>query len=180
MEARMAETHKLRIKIGDAEFEAEGSQESIKLQYDAFLAALAAAPKAAPASARSTSSSHSSTDTAAGANQDQDQLVAKAYNGDADKDLVSLKYLPKGETREADALLLLIYGYSKLKGAEAVLGTQLLRAARQSGLTLDRVDRHIVKHDAFLMKGGARKGMKYSLNNQGFVKAAELLSQLMT
>jgi hypothetical protein len=174
----MAETHKLRIKIGDAEFEAEGSQESIKLQYDAFLAALAATPKSAAKPPFPWEGQGGGAPDPA-ANQDQDQLIGKAYNVDGDKDLVSLKYLPKGENREADALLLLLYGYSKLKGAEAVLGTQLLKAARQSGLTLDRVDRHIAKHDAFLMKGGARKGMKYSLNNQGFVKAAELLKLLM-
>jgi hypothetical protein len=173
----MVETHKLRIKIGDAEFEAEGSQESIKLQYDAFLAALAAAPKASvvlPRAAGGSDAGHRGGDLVP-----DDQFITKAFNTDADKDLVSLKYLPKGEGREADALLLLIYGYSKLKGAEAVLGTQLLKAARQSGLTLDRVDRHIAKHDAFLMKGGTRKGMKYSLYNQGVTKAAEVLKLLM-
>lgn len=178
----MPETHKLRIKIGDAEFEAEGSQESIKLQYDAFLAALAATPKAAPVSPPGNSFPWNGVQGVGAAGDigaNQDQLIAKAYNADGDKDLVSLKYLPKGDAREADALLLLLYGYSKLKGAEAVLGTQLLRAARQSGLPLDRVDRHIAKHETFLMKGGARKGMKYSLNNQGFVKAAELLKLLM-
>jgi hypothetical protein len=175
----MAETHKLRIKIGDAEFEAEGSQESIKLQYDAFLAALAVTPRA-PAARGGEGGGGIDHGGGRTTTEDQDQLIAKAYIGDADKDLVSLRYLPKGENREADALLLLIYGYSKLKGAEAVLGTQLLRAARQSGLTLDRVDRHVAKYDSFLRKGGARKGMKYSLNNQGFVKAAELLDQLIT
>ncbi len=95
------------------------------------------------------------------------------------KDLISLRYLPKTEMAESDALLLLLYGYEKLKGQDAVLGTQLLRAAKQSGLTFERVDRPLSRHESLLLKGGARKGTKYSLNNQGRIKAMEILRTLL-
>ncbi len=171
----MSETHKLRIKIGDAEFEAEGSEASVKVQYEAFLAALAmkhatSVTMEKPAEGSIATSGETDSD------QERD-LIAKAFN--ASEDLVSLKYLPKGDAKEADALLLLLFGYSRLRSAESVLGTQLLRAARQSGLSIERVDRYIGKHDAYLLKGGARKGLKYSLNNQGVMKSKELLKQLL-
>jgi len=179
----MSDTHKLRIRIGDAEFEAEGSESSVKAQYDAFLQALAAqgaAEARAPAAPGSAPKDHieqnGEPDESAGVDE---ALIEKAYLLGKDG-LVSLKYLPKSDQREADALLLILFGYTTLKQADAVLGTQLTRAARQSGISIDRVDRALAKHDTLLLKGGARKGVKYSLNNQGRVKAQEMLKQMLT
>ena len=88
------------------------------------------------------------------------------------KDMVSLNMLPsKSTTKESDTLLMLLYGYAVLKGQDMMLGTQLIRAARQSGISLDRIDRALVKYDSLLLKGGQRKGRKYGLNNQGKKKA---------
>ena len=33
-------THKIKVKLGDAEFEAEGAEETVQAQYDQFLTAL--------------------------------------------------------------------------------------------------------------------------------------------
>ena len=80
---------------------------------------------------------------------------------------------------ESDALLLLLYGYAQLRNQDQVLGTQLLRAAKQSGLNLERVDRALSKHESLLLKGGARKGTKYSLNNQGRTRAVEIMKAML-
>jgi hypothetical protein len=95
------------------------------------------------------------------------------------KDGISLKYLPKGDNRDADAALLLLLGFWKLKGEEAVLGTHLIKAARVSGITLDRIDRALMKHKSLFLTGGARKGVRYTLNNQGKLKAQEMLKALL-
>lgn len=176
----MADAQKLRIKIGDAEFEAEGSEASIKFQFDAFLAALSAANAAAPKALPPLNTGGNGNGTPDRVDKVPEKtLIDRVFSLGKDG-IVSLKYLPKGDQKEADALLLLLYGYATLKGADAVLGTQLIQAARVSGITLDRIDRAISKHEALLLKGGARKGMRYSLNNQGRVKAEEILMQMMT
>jgi len=176
MEARMTNSpHKVRIKLGDAEFEAEGTEESVKQQYADFLAALAARPSPtsqqqhAPKPADGKPLPAGSLDAA---------LMDRVFN--LDGDLVSLQFLPKTETATADALMLLLYAYSTLKNQDMVLGTQLTRAARQSGLGIERVDRSFGKYEteSLLLKGGAKKGTKYGLNNQGKVKAQEILNKL--
>jgi hypothetical protein len=179
MEARMTEAHKLRIKIGDAEFEASGTEETVKAQFEAFLAAVGAGAgkTSTPKSQETPPGDKNGEQLSGGAGADDDLLLQAVVVG---KDLVSLKYLPKGDNRDADALLLLLYAYSKLRKEDSVLGTQLLRAAKVSGLSLERVDRTMAKHESYILKGGARKGMKYSLNNQGKAKAQELLKQMLT
>lgn len=176
----MSDPHKVTIKIGDAEFSAEGDKETVAKQFEAFLAALAHKPSAPPPSpaAPATPAGGSNGDDNGGATAEDasSDIVKKAFK--ASKDIVSLNYLPRTSQKEADTLLLLLYGYAVLKGQDQVLGTQLIRAARQSGISLDRVDRAIGKHDSLLLKGGARKGVKYGLNNQGVKTAKEMLTAL--
>jgi hypothetical protein len=166
--------HKVRIKIGDAEFEAEGSEESVKQQYADFLAALSARaststppPSPPPPNGAGASTGDVGTD-----------LINRVFK--IDGDLVSLQFLPKGENVNADALMLILYGYHALKNQQMILGTQLVRAANQSGLGLDRVDRSLDGYEGqnMVLKGGVRKGTKYGLNNQGKKKAEEMLKAL--
>ena len=193
----MVETpYKVRIKIGDAEFEAEGEKATVDAQFAAFLAAMSAQPKPAPA-AHAPQPLHASGAATAGdqggGNGNGDGGGDNGQNGDAldsamlkkafsnAKDMVSLNMLPnKSSSKESDTLLMLLYGFMVLKGQEMVLGTQLIRAARQSGITLARVDRAIAKYDTLLLKGGQRKGVKYGLNNQGQRKAKEMITELLS
>ncbi|HYI47113.1 MAG TPA: hypothetical protein VEX35_01495 [Allosphingosinicella sp.] len=177
----MSDPHKVTIKIGDAEFSAEGDKETVAKQFEAFLAALAIAPRASapakPAEDLATDAGNNGSETTDAIDNDADSaMLKKAFQ--VAKQVVSLKYLPRTSQKEADALLLLLYGYAALKGEEQVLGTQLINAARISGVNLDRIDRTIAKHDSLLLRGGARKGMKYGLNNQGKLKAKEMLTAL--
>jgi hypothetical protein len=173
----MVESHKIRIKIGDAEFEAEGAEEAVKAQFEAFMAAVAACPS------NSRNVPKQETDGAGAdevpmTDESRQELLNKAFV--VGKDVVSLKFLPKTETAHPDTLILLLYGYRKLRGEDAVLSTQLLNAARVSGLKLERIDRTIAKHENLLLSGGARKGTKHGLNNQGLIYAENLLrKQLM-
>ena len=49
------------------------------------------------------------------------------------------------------------------------------KASAQSGLTIDRLDRVMAKNEPYCLKGGLKKGTYYSLNNQGLMKAGEVL-----
>ena len=165
--------HKLRIKIGDAEFEAEGSEEAVKQQYAEFLAALSTAP----AASKKLGTADAKTATSQLSEAPDASLISQAFEGEGET--ISLKFLPKTETQHPDALLLLLYGYDRLKNQPMVLGTQLLKAAKQSGLQIDRIDRSIAAHEGLLLRGGTRKGTKYGLNNQGKIKALEVLRQCL-
>jgi hypothetical protein len=167
--------HRVRIKIGDAEFEAEGSEESVKQQYADFLAAMAARPAATATPKQQAPGGTTPPPDGAGITDD---LMASVFK--VDGDLISLQFLPKGENVKADALMLLLYAYATLKNQQMVLGTQLVRAANQSGLGLERVDRSLDGYEGqnLVLKGGVRKGTKYGLNNQGKKKAEELLKAL--
>jgi hypothetical protein len=169
--------HKVRVKIGDAEFEAEGSEETVREQYSSFLAALPAAAQAST-KAKGADQSTPDQDAASRDNSPEDAswgaLLARAFK---DEDgIVSLRLHPKGDNRDADALLMIIYGYHALKQVREVPTTHLGRSAAQTGLGLDRIDRVMAKNEPYCMKGGERKGTYYALNNPGTKRAKELLT----
>jgi hypothetical protein len=165
----MSGPHKVRVKIGDAEFEAEGSEETVKEQYDRFLASLPAAQ-----TAKKLGDTASADEGRQAAGGDPDTALARAFKDEAD--VVSLRLHPKGDNRDADALLMILYGYLMLKGQREVLSTQLARSAAQTGLGLDRIDRTMAKNEPYCGRGGERKGTYYSLNNVGINRAKELLA----
>jgi hypothetical protein len=92
---------------------------------------------------------------------------------------LSLLVMPQTQTVNADSIILLIYGYQKLLKRDAVNSTELMESAKWSGLRIDRIDRSLVNgHAAFIVKGGSRKGSRYSLNNRGMLYAQELLEKM--
>ena len=178
---------RLRIRIGDAEFDGEGEEQTIREQYQLFLEALSSAPpQREPISLRANPQQQTDNPTTTttpppaptGANGgDFDQsLLERAFA--QTKDIISLRHLPEGRNREADALLALLYGYLKLKGERDVYGVRLMKAAIQSGLSIDRVDRVIAAHRGYFIRGGARRGAHYSLNNQGERKVEQVLRDM--
>ena len=49
--------------------------------------------------------------------------------------------MPNTEKAEADALLLLLYGYTRIKNQHDVTALRLAQAAKQTGIQADRLDR---------------------------------------
>lgn len=166
--------YKLRIKIGSSEFEAEGDQEMVKEQYRLFLDVLSSTSTGDQETARETASNG---DSGRVQESGQEQIgpvtLGRAYS--EVKDLVSLRALPEGESGQADALLLILYGYLVLRDQHSVNSTELMKAARQSGLQIDRTDRVMSQHKGLFIRGGARKGTRYTLNNRGETRAKQIL-----
>ena len=96
-----------------------------------------------------------------------------------DDGAVTLKVLPKGGDTNADAVLLLLYGYYRLKNEEYVLVTQLFRAAEQSGIPVRRPVSRYVRNSSLVVRGGQRKGSHFSLSRQGIVMAEEITAKLI-
>jgi len=166
----------IRMKIGDAEFEADvPSDEVVQQMYDRFLAAIEKRAPEAASKKPPLSGDTKTTETPNGS--EADGLVQRIFELRPDG-FVALKMLPKGEQKEADAFLLILYGYRKLKGEETILGTHLLRAAEFSGLQAYRPAHALAVHERYVIRGGYKKGSTYALNNQGIVKAEEIAAKI--
>ncbi len=184
----METTHRIKIKLGDAEFDAEGPSDLINAQFSAFLEAVSnATPKAAPAPVAPSSdasgdaanaNSAASVPTAATPN-------APSVSGDTlsrvfkVNDTVSLLATPKTDKPAADALLAILYGYDRMKSISAVTGTTLMKAAKQSGINIDRIDRVMGTRDEFVNFAGVKKGRRYSLNNRGTEEAEKIIRKMI-
>jgi hypothetical protein len=162
--------HTLRIKIGDAEFEASGTEETVREQYRLFLDVLAANPP------RETVNRSAPPKQENGVTEVPEATVQRAFAVDGDR--LSLRVLPSGDNRDADALLMLLWGFEKLRGETTVSATTLMRAGRESGLQIVRIDRVIVVHSQYYQVGGRLKGTRYGLNNPGRSYAAKLVADL--
>jgi hypothetical protein len=173
----MTETKRIKMKIGDAEFEADVPADQVQPMYDQFLAALQNRGPAKP-TAPSVPLGNLPPDPPLTPPAAFDQtMLQRVFELRADG-FVTLKLLPKGDNKEADAFLLLLFGYRRLKNEEVVLATHLLRAAELSGLSAYRPAHALAVHERYVIRGGQKKGSTYALNNQGVTKAEEVVTKI--
>jgi hypothetical protein len=166
--------YRLKVRVGESEFDAEGPEDTVKSQFELFLMAVGANGNGKPSK---NGKRPASAESPPGIDGDPigQETWNRFYKEESETD-VSLKVLPSTENQNADALILLLYGYLHLKDADTVGSTDLLAMAKKSGLRIDRIDRNIpTEHNRFIGRGGTRRGMRYSLNNQGQRYAQELL-----
>jgi hypothetical protein len=167
------ETHKLKIKIGPHEFEAEGSEESVTAQFQAWKELVAAIPTKAPDKATPSRLS-------AVVEEIQTKDGYKTATWDIyecpEEGMVTLKVQPTGEQRHADAVLLLLWGFKQTTGKDDVPVTKLMEALSVSGLRVGRLDRVMGDYlkEGLILKGGKAKGGRYRLTNTGAVKAENM------
>src|SRR5437867_11374172 len=125
------ETFKLRVKIGQHEFEAEGPEETVKAQFlewkeliqsvPATVSPVRQAPERAPVAAAPRHSMDSLLASSQDDGSDRHQGtgiseadMAHVFAQDKDRRIVTLRVLPTGDNRHGDGLLLLLYGYRQL------------------------------------------------------------------
>lgn len=177
----MTDPHRIKIKINGAEFEAEGSSEDVKAQYQAFIDLMKMQPAAAPEPKKNPGDEVPLKETGAGIPGGDsglsDELLARVFQVSKDG-VVSLRVLPKSAQRDADALLLLVYGYKRLKNADNIFGTQLMKAAKFSGIQVDRIDRSFGSNGQYLIRGGRKRSANYTLNNLGISAAEDMVKMI--
>jgi len=165
------ETHRIKMKIGVHEFEAEGPRELVTAQFEAFMAAVSSLPAGAP-------SNHLGTPITPATPLEASQAILDRVFSKGDP--LSLAALPSGDNAWENALLILLYGYLKINGEQTVTGTMLNKAAKKSGVVVDRIDRAMSIHQPdFVLVAGAKKGRKYSLNNRGIARAEEIIRTIV-
>ncbi len=166
----MDSNYKLQVRLGSAEFSAEGPEETVKQAFEKFLKAVSSSPdrsliEASPAEKESPLAQ-----------------VLKAGQPIFDKvffregDVVSLRLLPPDSAnRNAEAAILLLYGFQTLLQLSEVPITKLNAGLRKSGLSFERLDSFFGTHKHLYLRGGTRSGARYTLNNQGVAQAEEWL-----
>lgn len=162
---------RIKVKIGDYEFEAEGPAATVQEQFSAFKEMISAAqPRVAP-----------------------EDKVEEPQNGGIKPTfphisiqkimhvsgrVVSLTALPASTE---DAALLIMLGHKDLRDNLAVTGQEIGDGLGQSGRPVARVDRLMEKalKDAFVLKTGIKRATRYRLTNQGLQKALSIAKDLL-
>jgi hypothetical protein len=171
------EQHRLKVKVGSWEFEAEGSREVVEARFGEWreLVDLAVRRTAAEAGAEALEQARP-----AGAPAQALMSPGKLFKVDEGRREVTLAVQPNGDRRDADAALLILFGHHRLLGVEELPVTRLKSALAVSGLRPERVDRIIAPHlsDQLVMKVGRGKGGRYRLTNAGLTRAETLARDL--
>lgn len=167
----MDTTHRIKVKIGPAEFEAEGDPELVKQQFAEFMAAVSAIPQAQPDKPPGLPPRNDP-----GASLISKDIFDRVFRRD---DGISLLAMPRTDNAEADALIVLLYGFLKLENQRAITGVALMSAAKQSGINVDRIDRTINARPDLIQAAGNKRGRRYSLNNRGIAEAERLLREMV-
>ncbi len=161
----MAE-YKLKVKVGDHEFEADGPAETVKEQFEAFKDLIASLPK-------------NKIETTVISAPIQPPVIppaipAIATNVDrifrAEGRVVSLTVPPTSET---DAVLLVLYGQRHYRKNDNPTGGEIIDGMEQSGYRTPRIDRILagLSEEGAVIITGAHRGKRYRLTNQGHTRA---------
>jgi hypothetical protein len=165
------ELTKLKMKIGDHEFEAEGPPELVKEQLSAFREMVANAPAAAVS------------DRIATAN---DGEVPPVKNGTTRLESIMrtegrvVSLTARANSAEEAALLILL-GQRSFRNNEAVTGAEIVDGLQVTGQMVARLDRLMDKiaaeGNAIII--GTHRAKRYRLTNQGFSRAQEIAKTLI-
>jgi hypothetical protein len=175
----MSDSVKIQVKLGDAEFNAEGPEAIVKAAFEEFLRArelAAQAPPSTPSAIPPTPEPNGRRESEPSIPIDQGLLdrVFQKYD-----DIVSLRMLPSSINPDwqADSVILLLYGFWRLANVSEVPVTKLNQGLRRSGIGVIRVDGIVDVHKRLYMKGGVRSGGHYTLNTQGKATAERWLKE---
>ena len=178
----MEDVSHLKIKIGPHEFEASGSAESVREQFQAFKEMIAMAPRSDAAMIRDPIQEHN-------------EMVEKVYEVSAKEPksvdnglqqitkvegrIVSLTARP---TDIQNAILVILYGQKILRQDEGVTGAAIIPGLKATGgYSFDRIDRTMDKmaRDGEVIAFGQNRGKRYRLTNKGMDQARTLAASLI-
>lgn len=159
---------KLKMKIGEHEFEAEGPADVVQAQFQAFRELVNATPHPPPAPGPS----HQNNQRTA-----VDLALDKIMRHD-DR-VVSLTV--RGDSIE-DEVLLVLLGQLRFRQNDSVTGSEILEGLRQTRGAVNRIDYQLARmaeRDGTVLTFGARRARRYRLTNPGVSRATELATALV-
>jgi hypothetical protein len=157
--------YRLKIKIGDHEFEAEGAVEAVQVQFEMFKELIAGLPKNKPETTAPEDQEINPQPTAL-------QSISKS-NLDrifrSERRIISLTISPSSDV---DAVLLILYGQRHYRNNESPTGSEILDGLEQSGYREIRIGRILagLSSEGAVIITGRHRGKRYRLTNQGLMR----------
>ncbi len=168
------DSYRIKVKIGDNEFEAEGSPEIVKAQFEAFKELITSIPVR--------------NDTPVSVPIQQatpfQQLAPEQDQPNFEKmfrvqgRVISLTALP---ANVMEAVLLTLFGQRTFRNNDSITGAEIKDGLVQSGYRVERVDRFVDKltSEGLVIKIGSGKASRYRLTNQGMARASTLAREVL-
>jgi len=164
------ENTRIKIKIGNHEFEAEGPSKIVQEQFEAFKQLIVSEPQHVAPSPKT-------------------PTEAKAHGATLDKETGKLDSICRVEGRvvsltvkpeaAANGALLVMLGQRIYRESETVTASELIDGLEQSGYTPDRLNRIMqpLADEGSVVRIGKKKGTRYRFTNQGLSKAQAIAKE---
>ena len=171
--------YRLKIKIGNHEFEAEGPADAVAKQFSDFKEIISKIPDVPIAVAAPAPPLLSDTTTPGPSGNNPLPPPVSALNKifRVEGRVISLTALPSGEN---EAALLVMLGQKVLRDNDAATGSEVKDGLELSGYKPGRIDRTMERFvaDGLVLTMGRNRGRKYRLTNQGLAKAQAIADEL--
>jgi hypothetical protein len=166
------ESMRLKLKIGDHEFDAEGPSDVVQAQFASWRDLIAALPAVAvqlktPAQPERVV-------------EQPQQRNGIEYDKIMKQDGRFVSLTARGESLE-DELILLLLGQKQLRANDSVTGTELIEGLRQTGRTVNRIDYQLDKMSEAgdVITIGQGRARRYRLTNTGLNRAQDIARTLL-
>jgi hypothetical protein len=166
------DAYKLKIKVGEHEFEAEGPPESVERQFQMWKELIATASQQKYTTIAGTKAQETSATSPEMASLPLERIMR------AEGRVISLTAPPE---LAPEAVLLLLLGQRQLRSNESVTGSEMMDGLQLSGFRMARVDRLLdnLATDGLVIRSGAHRGTRYRLSNTGLARAQAIAREVI-
>jgi hypothetical protein len=166
------DNYRIKVKIGEHEFEAEGPAEIVQSQFETFKQLIANQPQRINTTEKTAKQAENRRPVTNGGDLELDKICR------VEGRVVSLTVKP---TSEGDASMLIMLGQKAYRENDTVTASEIKDGLEQSGYRPLRIDRIMqpLADEGSVIRIGQRKGTKYRFTNIGLAKAKTIAEQAL-
>ena len=167
------ENSKLKIKIGEHEFESDGPPETVQAQFAAFREMVQDSPRTTPTPAPATTTQMPNGETPV------ENDVPDIGHIMTNKGRIVSLTARAGSTNEE--ILLVLLGQKRFRENDSVSGAEITGGLRQTGGANGRIDYRLNKmtEAGDVITIGTNRARRYRLTNQGIAKAQGIATKVI-
>lgn len=154
------DNYRLKIKVGEHEFEADGPPDAVQSQFKEWKELIATVPRQ-----KDDTTASNDLQEKRSTNDEPPNLALDKIMRVEDR-IVSLTAPPELAT---EAALLILLGQRQFRSNESVTGNEMMTGLQQSGFRMARVDRILegLADSGLVIRSGQHRGTRYRLSNTG-------------